>query len=228
VFEFESQLQCDTVNINAEFARLVSSTRNSFERNGIGCKELATALTCHEAQLPEEVGKAHSISEIFFHVNRSWSWFNYHLLEEIINDFGDQSDHERLANYKQKFTEYSKKRVFEVPSAAFHGTSADSDDQVNLVVKVDHVWENYYVKDAATFCNNLASVLGVKRHLLRLVSVRNGCVLLTFLIPRSVAQPAFLLSSCQKTNLGDIGVMELRCDGYDCSDFEEVEMYHAA
>ena len=219
LFRLESQLQGDTISMNGAFAALVSKTRDSLASR-IEPDILAAAMT--KMNLPEEVchkiDSARSVSEIFSHVNHSWSWFNYHLLEEIIDDLGDQNDHERLANYTQKFAEYGKKRVFELPSDAFQRASFDNnEDEVELTVKVDGNLEEYCVKDADTFCSTLASVLGVRRHLLRLVSVRDGCVLLTFLIPRSMAQPAFSLSISQMTSLRDRGVMELECDGYQQS-----------
>jgi len=214
LFQLESQLECDTISINDDFAILVSDTRESMGR--IELRKLTATLTHSKINLAEEVRmkvvKAESVSEMFSHLNRRWSWFNYHLLEDIINDLGDQNDCARLEKYKQKFAEYGKRRVVELPPDAYKGTSCDNnDDDVELAVKVDRVWTNYYVKDADTFRSSLAAVLGVRKHHLRLIAVHEGCVLLTFLIPSSVAQTSFPLSRSQEKELGDDGVSKLSC-----------------
>ena len=228
-------MQRDTVDICDEFTQLVLKTSRSFEIR-VGLKKLIATLTHSKFNLTEKVckkvEKAESVPEVIFYLDRLWSWFNYHLLEDIINDLGDQEDRERLAKYKQDFAEYSKMRVVELPSDAFQETCDKNSDQVGFMVKVDRFWENYYVRDADTFCNTLASVLGVRRHLLHLVSVRDGCVLLSFSIPLSVARSAFPLSLSQKKELGDSGVMEIECDGFvSCSHLNKVYintgLYHS-
>lgn len=223
-------MQCDTIHINDAFATLVSETRDSMGIR-VEVKKLVATLTCYKTNLTAEVcqavEKAKSVSEVFFHLSRLWSWFNYHLLENIIIHFGDQDDHKRLAEYKQKFAEYSKRRVVELPSDAYQGTSCDNNkDHVEVTVKVDRVWENYYVKDADTFRNSLATVLGVRKHHLRLIAVHEGCILLKFLIPRLVAQAAFPLSCNQEKELGGDGVLKLECNGYSCTPFIQVAILY--
>lgn len=221
-------MECDTISINDAFATLVSETRDSMGIR-VEVKKLVATLTCSKTNLTEEVcqevKKAKSVSEVFVHLNRFWSWFNYHLLESIIDDLGDQDDYKRLAEYKQKFAEYGKRRVFELPSDGYRGTSCDNNnDHVELAVKVDRVWENYYVKDADTFRSSLATVLGVRKHHLRLIAVHEGCILLTFLVPCSVAQTVFPLSHSQEKQLDDDGVVKLECDGYTHGRLEELDI----
>ena len=61
----------------------------------------------------EELKAADTIPKVFSILNDYFSFFNYHILEHIIEELGTEEDKERLKTYKDDFNHYAKRRIFE-------------------------------------------------------------------------------------------------------------------
>ena len=226
--KLHANLQHETKELMVEFADLVSYTCASIKRR-VSLPEVALFLNQLEslyqvtkctpsllADVMDEIWKAETMEMLFRLLTKFWSWYNHFLLEKIIGRFGDSEDQERLKKFTEKFTIYSKHRLVDVSAAGDCLKLGDGrgKGQVPLLLKIDVEWDAIPVSQLADIQRNIASILGVESHLLYLASVRHGCILMTFLVPASLAGSAFPLSPSQKILFASAKVKRLRCGGY--------------
>ena len=160
----------------------------------------------------QELRSAKSIEDVLFIIRDYISFFNYRVIEHIVNGFGTDQDRAELQNYEKEFNKYSKRRVYECPPdyGSMSGTG-----HVDLVVKVDSVYEDFTVKELRKFQYRLSRILHVPpQSVLRLCRVEEGCLQLIFQVPSFVQQEMFPLSSEQETALTAEDVFRLTCGDY--------------
>jgi len=62
-----------------------------------------------------DLRKARDLSEVFMGLKDYMSFFNYHLIEHIINVLGTEDVKAELKKYKLNFQQYAQRRVYECP-----------------------------------------------------------------------------------------------------------------
>ena len=212
--------------ISKKYASLTSSIRASLKQQGITPAQLAEKLMDLEGFLPlregvkrrlledrfSEISKATSIDEIFRVLREYCSFYNHEIVEYIVEELGTAEDKAKLEKYKEDFTDYCRRSVFECP---FSSGSEKSSHFVDLVMKVDSdtMVKPYTVKAVELFHTQVAKVLQVTKYTLHLWSVEEGCLQLTFHIPRFLKTIVFPLNAEQRKSLKELGVIKLDCDG---------------
>ena len=164
----------------------------------------------------QEIKRAKSISEIFIILSAYWNYLNYEVLEYIIEHYGTSEDTKRLRNYIEKLHNFCKRRLFEVPMPVRgNGTeNKSSPKQEELYVKLD-VREDIPADQFNQIKRKIAKILHVRPATLQICRITKGCVQLTFLIPKFVAQEIFPLSGEQTSALSkDVSVIRLECRDY--------------
>ena len=160
----------------------------------------------------QELQNAGSIEKVLFIIRDYFSFFNYRVIEHIVDGLGTDKDKVELQNYEKDFDEYSKRRVYECPPE--YGSKIDADHRY-LVVKVDSMYEDFTVKELKKFQYRLSRILHVSpQSVLRLCRVEEGCLQLIFQVPSFVQQEIFPLSSEQESALAAEGVIRLTCGNY--------------
>ena len=160
----------------------------------------------------QELQNAGSIEKVLYIIRDYISFFNYHVIEHIVNELGTDQDRAELQNYEKEFGQYSKRRVYECPPV--YGPKSDA-DHTDLVVKVDSMYEEFTVKELKKFQYRLSRILQVSsQSVLRLCQVEEGCLQLIFQVPSFVQQETFPLSSEQERILAAEGVIRLTCGDY--------------
>ena len=160
----------------------------------------------------QELRNAGSIEDVLYIIRDYISFFNYRVIEHIVDGLGTDQDKVELQNYEKEFDQYSKRRVYECPPE--YGSKIDADHRY-LVVKVDSVYEDFTVKELKKFQYRLSRILHITpQGVLRLCRVEEGCLKLTFQVPTFVQREIFPLSSEQKSALAAKGVIRLTCGDY--------------
>ena len=160
----------------------------------------------------QELQNAGSIEKVLYIIRDYISFFNYHVIEHIVNELGTDQDRAELQNYEKEFDQYSKRRVYECPPV--YGPKSDA-DHTDLVVKVDSMYEEFTVKELKKFQFRLSRTLHVSpQSVLRLCRVEEGCLQLIFQVPSFVQQEIFPLSSEQERILAAEGMIRLTCGDY--------------
>ena len=230
--ELKGRLLFESRQIILQFQGLVSTSINSLIRQNISQDKLVSHIMLlgtfdpvyKKPQVPVfhdrflELRAADSIPKVFMVLKDYFSFFNYDIIEHIINRLGTDEDKSELQKYKDYFGHYAKRRIFECPPE--FGTVIDT-DHVDLFVKVDSQYENYTVEEVHVFRHKLSDILSLSsRGVLRLCRVEKGCIQLTFQVP-SFVQQMFPLSREQENALAVEGVIKLICGEYQFPDNED-------
>ena len=209
-----------------QFQKLVSATIKSFKRRCVPLDELVSHVMTlgafdpvfKEPQVPvfrhcfKELKAADTIPKVFLILNDYFSFFNYHIVEHIIEELGTEEDKAELHKYKEEFNQYAKRRIFE--SLPEFGPVSDV-GHADIFVKVDSQYDNYTVAQVEGFRHKLSEILRVSpQGILRLCRVDKGCFQLMFQVPSFVQQEIFPLSKEQEKALAIMDVIELKCGEY--------------
>ena len=136
--DLEAKLLTDAETIGQDFALLCCKARDSFAQRGISPQDLANILLdlmvykpSSSSSIPllkekhETLMIAQSVHETFNTLRPHMSFFNYEILQFLIEGRGSEDDKAALATYMRKFTEFCKRHVFEVPQL-FNGHQIES------------------------------------------------------------------------------------------------------
>ena len=220
------RLCVESEDIIRKFWRLHSRVYESLRQRDVPVERLVVHLSSlgafdpvsKDSQRPvlqtfsQKLQNAKSIENVLLAIKDYFSFFNYHVLEHIVDELGTDQDRVELQNYKKAFDEYSKRRVYECPPE--YGPKSNA-DHADLVVKLDSVYEKFTVKELKKFEYRLSRIFCVTpQSVLRLCQVEEGCLQLIFQVPSFVQQEIFPLSSEQETALAAEGVIRLTCGDY--------------
>ena len=160
----------------------------------------------------QELQNADSIEKVLCIIKEYISFFNYHVIEHIVDGLGTDQDRVELQNYKKEFDEYSRRRIIECPPD--YGSKGNGGD-AELIMKVDLVYEKFTVMELKKLEYRLSRIFCVSpQSVLRLCRVEEGCLQLIFQVPSFVQQEIFPLSSEQESTLAAEGVIRLTCGDY--------------
>ena len=123
------RLRAEYIDIMMQFQYLVSTILTSLEKRCVKVHKILSHLMKFETYEPvlkdskasvfhqqfKNLEKADSIEDIFWILKDYTSFFNYHLIEHIINVLGTEEDKAELKKYKTNFQQYAKCRVYECP-----------------------------------------------------------------------------------------------------------------
>jgi len=220
------RLCVESEDIMHKFWRLHSRVYKSLCEQNISVDKLVTHLLLLNAFDPvskatqkpvlqtflQELQNAGSIEKVLFIIRDYFSFFNYHVIEHIVDGLGTDQDRVELMHYKKEFDEYSKRRIYECPPV--YGPMSNA-NHADLVVKLDSMYENFTVKELKKFEYRLSRIFYVSpQSVLRLCRVEEGCLQLIFQVPSFVQQEIFPLSIEQESALAAEGVIRLTCGDY--------------
>lgn len=121
----EQELEQDSIEMEIKFSRLVVGIYRSLEVQNIAKPTLVAHLSCfnalkkvygdHEqcvlrAQKPK-LRRCTEISEVWDILSEYFSFFEFEIVEHIIERFGTAEDKSNMIQYKHYFREYAEKRV---------------------------------------------------------------------------------------------------------------------
>lgn len=149
---------------------------------------------------------AKSIDEVMLCIGNYCSFFNYQMMEFIINNLGTKQDKANLEMYKKEFHAYAQRHVFECPSEV----GKLSEEDAKMFVKLDDTFKKCKLEELAVFVNKLQDTLKCSFiNGFKLCRFDPGCLKLTFQLPFSVLQEIFPLSVEQEAILAGLGVNNL-------------------
>ena len=195
------KLMDDTMEVVDRFEDLVCDTFESFDKLDIDFEAFkSNAFTFGEHKLPlpykgehlEQLNAAKSIREIqsFLVRYKYISFFNFGILEKLVQRHGAVEDKKRLEDHLTKFGVYCKRSIFEVPASIIAKVSPGKTDErvKRLILKINEShWfrkvdqpDLFSMDDLYALQRNIARVLGLDPAPLLLCDVRMGCVEITF------------------------------------------------
>ena len=205
----EMKLTDDFEKIEEAFGDFcISLSSSQFPVHDIVLFLLSKSMFTSAGVLSEELAKATSMVDILIVLcGQHVSFFNYEILEKIVNKFGSSKDKENLQAYLAEFQEYCKHNVFEIPYSKFKKSKDSQKDVCNFALKYTEE-KPITVGQLKTVCRNIAKILKLDPWTLQLLSIEDGCIVLNIIIPQAVAKNIFPLSKSQEEALETIGLRQ--------------------
>ena len=221
--ELEQRLIMESENIQLRFHTLCNKFFDSLDEQHIPLKKLVRHLKGLKALKKVNSSKSASVVQSYEYVldnitdiesvkdliEEYSTFFDFRPVEYMIENVGLEKDRQRLEKYKENFEHYIKRRVFECPCEV--GPS-DAPNSTKLCVKLESDYDK--LVELKQFQCQLSLILEVSVHVLRLSSVKDGCIQLTFLIPDFVQEAIFPLSTEQEIAMKELGIIQLWCGSY--------------
>ena len=222
--DLRARLKEETKQIMLQFYNLLSKFFNALNDRRVSIDDIKTHLMVLDAfddddddrpAFHEQVHKldhATTINEVFKVIKEFCSFFNYDLVEHLIDIIGTDEDKARLEEYKIKFIEYARRRIYECPPK----TAMSTTGQCDMIMKLESRFSNKLsLNDLREFRFNISKILKVSPYVVRLCCIEKGCIRLTFQIPHFVKQRCFPLTSEQGNSLLQLGMTRLICGDYE-------------
>ena len=218
--QLHQRLYNESVTMMDKFQHLFSTTTESLKWRKTSVKELLCHLvvlgplqpTYGDLNLPvfrqqfPELTKSKTIDEAMLVIGHYCSFFNFRMIEHIIDKLGTSQDRENLSKYREDFNKYAERHVFECPSEV----GIVSEDLANIVVTLDETYDGCTMRQLDLFVDKLRKILNISSgSVFKLCHITPGSLKLTFQLPFSVLQYVFPLSRENKAALSGVGVAKL-------------------
>ena len=147
------------------------------------------------------------VNDVFGMLKDYYSWFNFDLIEDIVNAFCIEDTHVKanLSSYKAHMRQYCKNLLCRFPDS-LNGFGKHRDNAKSCVFKTDEQWTTMRLRDLKSVKQTICDILKLRRVALFLQAASGVCVELTFDIPQHVAAIVFPLSEDQIEALKEHGI----------------------
>ena len=209
------RLSRDYTNILAKFAKLETTTCKSLNKQNTSAEKIANCALSLALYKSDDVPKpllekeyehleeAKSIERIFIFLRKRKliSYFNYGILEHIIETYGTEDDKYNLMEYVNEFQKFCRRKVVEVPPIISECTSPTR--KIFKVLMTADMSATLTDIEAAE--RKIADILGLAHSVLTLHKITPGSLVLTLSIPVPIADKIFPLHASQLNQLEDNG-----------------------
>ena len=192
----------ETNKLKLNFASLMFKMMEDLEQR-LSVRQVVDILVFYEKNYEAVLVECASFSEVFRKVRGFVSFFDYDLLEHLIDEHGSDAIKKELDKYKGYFREFSKRRIIECPSNTFADHDSGSSEKV-LVLVADRIIEDLTLDELKIFNRRVNKVLGNK--LVKLVRYKGGSLCLTF---QMFEDRNFIITEEQRQALQREGVISI-------------------
>ena len=218
--QLHQRLYPQSIDMINKFQKLLSTTTKSLKHKNVSISD----LHCHlvglgalppaykDLDLPEfrrrfpELIKSKTIEEAMSVIGNYCSFFNYRMIEHIINNLGTEQDQNNLSEYTNDFNEYAKQLVIECPSEV----GETSEGLANVYVTLDKTYDSYTLNSLELFVDELRKILNISSGaVFKLCYIARGSLKLTFQLPYSVLGDLFPLNENQRAALSGLSVRRI-------------------
>ena len=207
--ELEQRLKAESEEIRLQFCILMNKYFDSLEDRQYSIPRLIRHLEIGlemDCLLPEPK----VIDDIMKLIENKSSFFNYELIEYMIQLSGTDDDRQNLENYQTKFSDYAKRRVYECPAII----SKSNPSETELHVKLDSKYDKYSLAELTDFQSRLCGILNRNVYAIRLLTVQKGCFKLVYAISDYIVKATFPLTEKRESELAALGILQLVCNDY--------------
>ena len=229
--DLKHQLKQNFKQISRCFASFVNYVRKSILQMGISADDLCASLLSLPAlksgesnqqvmllsEISDKLEKATTVNGIFNVLNRNYATFlNYEIFLNIAEEYEVDPDHEKMKypEYLDDYMRMHKLSEFEEINPLLKNVKCGSNE---MVLKFDIAMTCSLAK-LQEYTLNIADILGLRPSALRLLSIEEGCVVITLLIPAPVANFIFnsdkTFSTVEKKQFQALSILWLKCNDY--------------
>ena len=218
--QLHQRLYAESMDMIQKFQDLFSATIESLKQRKISVEMISCHLVglgpsppAYKAlnlpvfcrKLPE-LTKAKTVEAAMLVIGNYCSFFNFSMIEHLINRIGTRQDKKNLDKYKKEFNQYAEHLVFECPSEV----GMMSEGLAKMLVTLDETYENYTLKYLDLFVDKLRKILNISSSaVFKLCHIAPGSLKLTFQLHHSMVEDIFPLTREQEAALASLGVDNL-------------------
>lgn len=226
VKDFRYLIKLDLKELKKKFITLQFEVRESLSKKVSPQKIVAHVLSdyddicenhdCKTVSLfsdtdQEKLNSAISVDQVFQVLRKYWSFLKCEILYSVVDHCGDESDQARVKDYqKQLQIFFNKRKVSEVPEELMSSSSID-ELRDKMLIKLDK--ENPLWTAITDLEFRICEILGIMPSALLIIGVQEGCVEITFSIPKHISQQIFNkpLTRVQQDHFREACVLRLAC-----------------
>ena len=153
----------------------------------------------------EELKNATTVDEVFIALIPHMSFFNYGILEHIIEKLGSDKDKKSLSKYSSEFNTFCQQRVFEVSPLRVGVSDVEKCKVKKFAVLLTEHDNKATLMDVDIAAEKFANLLGLKRSALSVEVIDSGSVLLILSLPVFIAEKLFPLDPIYSKYLKEKG-----------------------
>ena len=186
------KLYVESVEMMEKFQNLFSDVTKSLKERAISKDSIILHLKLlgsikpvyEDPPLPvlrrqlHDLKKTKDTDEVMLGIEDYCSFFNFQLVEQIVDKLGTDIDKLNLSKYKDDFNRYALRKVFECPSEV---GSTNEEGMIKLYVMLDETYDNCTVSHLQLFIGKLQKILNIPSVLI-LHRIESGSIKLTFLL----------------------------------------------
>lgn len=217
--ELQSRLYSESNQMVKKFNTLFLSVRRSLDRRQVPPKDVKEVLMGFGSFKPvsqktnrsafeedfEQLQAATTIQDIMQLVRSYCNFFSYDIMEELVNQLGDDEDKKTLSQYTEDFNTYAERKVYEGPDEFSPITDSG---QAIICVTLDENYDECTLSHLRLLHNKLCHILKIKG-VLRLCRVEPGSIKVIFSMPKLLQRESFPLSVEQEIALFSITTVKI-------------------
>ena len=165
----------------------------------------------------ERLNSATSVDDVFKVLQNYWSFLECDLLYSIVKHYGDHGDHIKVQEYQQELKNFFENRkLSEIPQQINTSNCVD-DIHEKVLIKIDT--EDPHWTEIEKWRSKICDILDILPSMLYIVEVKQGCLEVTFNIPKHIAKLIFNkpLTSEQCNKFKAALVLKLTCGKFHTS-----------
>ena len=221
-------LKQQSIDIERKFAKLAASIFQSLVTRNISKDSLEACLMGFSCLAKTTDGNnqlmfrkqrrkfedpSATVATVWKEIGNYFSFFDYDILELIVDTLGTDQDRQNVATYKDEFIAYAKQRLIICPSSEDPSTDSENPSNPVLVI-LDSSYDVCEIGELKRLQINLSKLFNLREGVLQLRKVRKNCVQLVFEIPDFIIETIFPLSLDAESALRKLGVVQLNCGDY--------------
>ena len=200
--QIKSELLEENEKVKFAFGSVIIKLLKSFEENKVDFRRVKIYLRAVFSSVQHDLERCNDLVDLFEILAKHRSWYNFELLECVVNEFGTQADKEILNDYITNVLQpYLKRSIFEIPPSSLCNHYRET-ESLHLHLKLpDHDLSLSGV-DVKLIQIKLAKRLKMNVGSFELCSYCAGCIELEFAleIDTNDKQKMMLLNECAAWN----------------------------
>lgn len=159
----------------------------------------------------KKLNSATSVDQVFQTLKNFWSFLKCDILYSIVDHCGDDTDRIKVEKYQEELRRFfNNRKVSEVPEELMLSSFID-ETRDKMLIKLDK--DNPPWSDITDLEYRICKILGIMPSALLIIGVRQGCVEITFSIPKHISQLIFSepLSRDQQDSFREASVLKISC-----------------
>ena len=239
--DLEQQLELNLKKIKNRYASFVKCVREAIKEKGVTASELCAYLlpsyydddqserkqSVILSGSREDLEKATTIEQIFIALLKCTSFLNYEIYQNMLDDYEIEISTDKLnyAEHLKNYAEMHKVSEFSDINPLLQ-TFTDKTKKITLKIDVESTCSLAKILDLK---KSLSNILGIRKSALGILDIKKGCLLVTFVMPASLASNIFTsdkqFSDEEFQQFQSLSILWLECNGFKF-DFRQ-DGYHS-